>query len=239
MDQQEPPSNVLPLFPGIDTRPFGTTTEPVEDPGLADIGWNTDTGQVTLSEHEATLDQPEPRGVGSAPSSGHRRRARTALPASAWLALALLAGGAVAAGHALLSGPTTRVSHRLAVSHHDNLLSAVDRPRSRQAADKIQPKNPTRARPHRPRAKGGHPHATPMPANISTTTSAQPAVTYAPPPSNAPATPTYTAQASERPTSTAATVSASSRPASQSASQPAGPTGLGQQVGINCAPKCR
>jgi len=237
MDQQEPPSNVLPLFPGIDTRPFGSSTELVEDPGLADVGWNTDTGQVTLSEHESPINQAELPVAAREPLAGRRRWIRPALPAGAWLVLVLFAGGALAAGHALLSTPRTQASHRLADAHGSYPLLTLDRPMTRPSTARAR----TRAHAaNAPRHKAAHANArnrrpTLTPTRNATATAPPAPVEYAPPSSTVRATLTYTTQAPATPKSTPATQPDTTRPATQ----PAGPTGLGQQLGSNCAPKCR
>jgi hypothetical protein len=238
MDHHDATDNVYALFPGIDTRPFGRANEPpARQPSLADPAWNAEIPTRTL------VDDEPPNGTSHADPHPERPGIRRYPPhlrgpirIAAWVAVALLAGGALALGRSLLITPSDRAPHALASTGHpqprptgsraptsarraSSHIRAAHKPEQRARAHQ-RPARPTRA--HRPARR-------PTSASTHTAPTTQSATTT-------PTTQDSTAGASQptQPAPATATVASG-----RTARQPAGPTGLGQQVGGSCDPKCQ
>jgi cytoskeletal protein RodZ len=256
MDQQEPPSNVRALFPGIDTTPFGKASDtPPQQPPLSDDGWNTDVPERTITDDDGLADdtyQPEPDNEHQHGDPQRRRRLRALRPAASWIAVALLAGGALAAGREVLTPTSNPSSHASNSSSHALSSSRPRRPRRAYDAStpSSHPRERTRAR-HQPR------HATRKPTRTAThrhptRPTTGPTVRYTPavgtPAASTPTTarvdsgaPASSQTPSQPVNASNATATAATRPAGspRPASQPAGPTEFGHVVGSNCNPQCR
>ena len=244
MDLDNTSSNVYALFPGIDTTPFATA-DPSERAGdqPSDAGWSTEVPErVLVDEVALPADPPRLRSVRWAwhPTWRHRR-VRGFLPASAWVALALLTGVGLAAGRAILITPRRHESGPIASAGrgHPRQVQATTVVREARTATRANPtRTPSRKHHRRPR----HPARSATPPHHAA--AVQPTqVAYTPPTDPSPATtssyapaPVEPVQSSAAPSDPAAPASAAS---SREGSQPAGPSGLGGQVGNSCDPKCQ
>ena len=117
MEQDETPNNVYALFPGIDTAPFGVAeTEERVPPLQADEGWSAVPERSITVGHGDEDDLGEPL-----PSRRVSLERRSWVPASRpflWVAAALAAGAAIAAGQAV-------VDQRSAAPHQRSAVASV------------------------------------------------------------------------------------------------------------------
>lgn len=107
MSPGEPPDNVYPLFSGIDTTPFGPTSQEA----ATDDGWST-TPEANVTDDNAANDSSQRRPFAGSRGSRRRRQATRLPRPTGWIALALLAGvGLASARQILQTGPTARPAH--------------------------------------------------------------------------------------------------------------------------------
>jgi hypothetical protein len=244
VDLDDTSSNVYALFPGIDTTPFGRAEAPEgQQNDACDAGWSADVPDRTLFDEVAVpaeLGSPPP--VGRQGGSAWGRRRRLALPVGASIALALLIGVALAAGRALLLTPSRHASGAMASAGH---MHARDVQEPSSVNEKVkntiaihQTRTPEQKQ-HRPAGHRGRPSRPRHQPNVLARSGD---VAYAPSTGPAPtATSSYTPTPVEPVSSSAASDSTARAPASSDppVNQPAGPSGLGQQIGTSCDPKCK
>ncbi len=107
MKPGEPPDNIYPLFSGIDTTPFGATSQDQ----ASDDGWST-TPETNVTDPAAGNNSSQRRNIASSRRNRRRRRATRLPRPAAWIALALLAGvGLASARQILQTSSTERPTH--------------------------------------------------------------------------------------------------------------------------------
>jgi hypothetical protein len=227
--QEEPPGNVYALFPGIDTTPFGDASSSAGSE-LGEAGWSAVPTRPIAPEHSGE-DGANQLGDGSPPVRS-RRHARVALGAPVvWMAVALIAGAAFAAGRAMLTqSAAPAIRHGSATSEYRASLS-----QTLTAIGKLIHATPSQAR-HAPATHSTKPrtsHTQPVsPHHGSARTSTVTVTVAAPPPSQPSQTvPVYanSAHASQAETSGSAAVGGTPPP-------PAGPTGRVSLIGAGTTP---
>lgn len=240
MEDEDTTHNVYALFPGIDTTPFGGTSR--VEPESGDEGWSA-VPQRTIS----TTDQPlvETPADSSAATGdprrilhSERRRPLAAGTALLWIAIAVGAGVAFAAGRDLIAQPARQ--HRLVVFRPSRPVEVAPPIRPEQAATKPAPRETRRVtqrrslrhtNPTTTRAQTRARHPLPTPESPPLETASVSAVT--------------SQRASTVPSATstevgyARTASAESSRSFSSPSEPVGPAGPGYVIGSNCNPKCQ
>lgn len=230
MEPEDTSPNVRPLFPGIDTTPFGGRSS--SRPETGDDGWSA-VPERTIT----TVEQPLADAIrGSTASKQHLAEVLVGLPRRLvatstllWIGIALSAGVAFAVATALTAQPVRR--HRLLASRPSHAIEtrpALDReeatikPRVGQVRHATKPT--TRHPTHRV-SRREQVHAPPPTLTVYVATAPQ---------ENVPAVSTGTGSGTDyaRSASVVSTLHSSTR------TPLPGPAGPGYVIGSNCDPKC-